>query len=103
MGTIRLLIELYVKRCNSCWKMHQAVEMAREALYGFDQLRTNGSESRRPLCKMVFNVPAHRKLTSSERAIRHDLTITVDIKATRDFDNMPPNIYSAAYLASQTH
>ncbi|MFP1482751.1 hypothetical protein ACLB1S_03480 [Escherichia coli] len=42
---------------------------------GFNQLKTNKSEPRRPLRKMVFNVPTRRELTSGERAIQHGLAI----------------------------
>ncbi len=40
-------------------------------LYTFDQLKSNKVEPRRPLRKMVFNVPTRRELTSGERAIQH--------------------------------
>ncbi|MCE1690627.1 leucyl aminopeptidase, partial [Enterobacter hormaechei] len=59
------------------------------------------NELRRPLRKMVFNVPTRRELTSGERAIQHGLAIASGIKAAKDLANMPPNICNAAYLASQ--
>lgn len=71
--------------------------MAKETLYSFDQLKTNKSEPRRPLRKMVFNVPTRRELTSGERAIQHGLAIAAGIKAAKDLGNMPPNICNAAY------
>ncbi len=81
--------------------MRQALETEKETLYSFDQLKTNKSEPRRPLRKMVFNVPTRRELTSGERAIQHGLAIAAGIKAAKDLGNMPPNICNAAYLASQ--
>ncbi len=95
------LTELHVKGRNNYWKVRQAVETAKETLYSFDQLKTNKSEPRRPLRKMVFNVPTRRELTSGERAIQHGLAIAAGIKAAKDLGNMPPNICNAAYLASQ--
>ncbi|MDU5729421.1 MAG: leucyl aminopeptidase [Citrobacter freundii] len=95
------LTELHVKGRNNYWKVRQAVETAQETLYSFDQLKTNKSEPRRPLRKMVFNVPTRRELTSGERAIQHGLAIAAGIKAAKDLGNMPPNICNAAYLASQ--
>ena len=65
--------ELHVKGRNNYWKVRQAVETAKETLYSFDQLKTNKSEPRRQLRKMVFNVPTRRELTSGERAIQHGL------------------------------
>ncbi|MCE9991380.1 leucyl aminopeptidase [Enterobacter sp.] len=101
MEAVCFLTELHVKGRNTYWKVRQAVETAKESLYSFDQLKTTKSEPRRPLRKMVFNVPTRRELTSGERAIQHGLAIAAGIKAAKDLGNMPPNICNAAYLASQ--
>ncbi|MFP1944822.1 leucyl aminopeptidase [Lonsdalea quercina] len=102
MEAVCFLTELHVKGRNTYWKVRQAVETAKETLYTFDQLKTNKVEPRRPLRKMVFNVPTRRELTSGERAIQHGLAIASGIKAAKDLGNMPPNICNAAYLASQS-
>ena len=57
MEAVCFLTELHVKGRNNYWKVRQAVETAKETLYSFDQLKTNKTEPRRPLRKMVFNVP----------------------------------------------
>ncbi len=57
MEAVCFLTELHVKGRNNYWKVRRAVETAKETLYSFDQLKTNKSEPRRPLRKMVFNVP----------------------------------------------
>ncbi|CAQ86073.1 MULTISPECIES: leucyl aminopeptidase [Photorhabdus] len=101
MEAVCFLTELHVKGRNNYWKVRQAVETAKESLYVFDQLKSNKNELRRPLRKMVFNVPTRRELTSGERAIQHGLAIAIGIKAAKDLSNMPPNICNAAYLASQ--
>ncbi len=100
MEAVCFLTELHVKGRNTYWKVRQAVETAKETLYTFDQLKSNKAEPRRPLRKMVFNVPTRRELTSGERAIQH-LAIAAGIKAAKDLGNMPPNICNAGYLASQ--
>ncbi|VDR30162.1 Cytosol aminopeptidase [Raoultella terrigena] len=89
MEAVCFLTELHVKGRNNYWKVRQAVETAKETLYSFDQLKTNKSEPRRPLRKMVFNVPTRRELTSGERAIQHGLAIASGIKAAKDLGNMP--------------
>ncbi len=83
MEAVCFLTELHVKGRNNYWKVRQAVETAKETLYSFDQLKTNKSEPRRPLRKMVFNVPTRRELTSGERAIQHGLAIAAGIKAAK--------------------
>ncbi|WP_459579271.1 M17 family peptidase N-terminal domain-containing protein, partial [Enterobacter asburiae] len=75
---------LHVKGRNTYWEVRQAVETAKERLYSFDQLKTNKSEPRRPLRKMVYNVPLRRALLSGERAIQHGLANAAGIKAAKD-------------------
>ena len=101
MEAVCFLTELHVKGRNNYWKVRQAVETAKDCLYTFDQLKSNKTELRRQLRKMVFNVPTRRELPSGERAIAHGLAIASGIKACKDLANMPPNICNAAYLASQ--
>ena len=101
MEAVCFLTELHVKGRNTYWKVRQAVETSKETLYSFDQLKSNKVEPRRPLRKMVFNVPTRRELTSGERAIQHGLAVAAGVKAAKDLGNMPPNICNAAYLASQ--
>lgn len=101
MEAVCFLTELHVKGRNNYWKVRQAVETAKDCLYTFDQLKSNKTELRRPLRKMVFNVPTRRELPSGERAIAHGLAIASGIKACKNLANMPPNICNAAYLASQ--
>ncbi|MBI6238499.1 leucyl aminopeptidase [Proteus mirabilis] len=101
MEAVCFLTELHVKGRNNYWKVRQAVETAKDCLYTFDRLKSNKTELRRPLRKMVFNVPTRRELPSGERAIAHGLAIASGIKACKDLANMPPNICNAAYLASQ--
>ena len=100
MEAVCFLTELHVKGRNTYWKVRRCRNRKREPV----QLRSaqdQQSEPRRPLRKMVFNVPTRRELTSGERAIQHGLAIAAGIKAAKDLGNMPPNICNAAYLASQ--
>ncbi|MBK5143178.1 leucyl aminopeptidase [Budviciaceae bacterium BWR-B9] len=101
MEAVCFLTELHVKGRNTYWNVRQAVETTKEALYIFDQLKSNKVEPRRPLRKMVLSVPTRRELTCGEKAIQHGLAISAGIKAAKDLGNMPPNICNAAYLASQ--
>ncbi len=103
MEAVCFLTELHVKGRNNYWKVRQAVEtLQKDCLYTFDQLKSNKTELRRPLRKMVFNVPTRRELPSGERAIAHGNAYCIrDQSACKDLANMPPNICNAAYLASQ--
>lgn len=101
MEAVCFLTELHVQGRNTYWNVRQAIETVQETLYTFNQLKTNNLEPRRPLRKIVFNVPTRRELTGAERAIQHALAVSSGIKIAKDLGNMPPNICNPLYLASQ--
>lgn len=95
------LTELHVKGRDTYWKVRQAIESTKDSLYTFDQFKSNKPETRRPLRKLVFNVPTRRDLNLGEKAIAHGLAVSSGVKACKDLGNMPPNVANPAYLASQ--
>ncbi|MBE8168851.1 MAG: leucyl aminopeptidase [Shewanella sp.] len=101
MEAVCFLSELHVKGRDVYWKVRQAVETTNDSLYSFDTLKSVKDETRRPLRKLVFNVPTRRELTAGERAIEHGNSVSEGMKLCRDVANMPPNICNPAYLASQ--
>lgn len=101
MEAVCFLTELHVKGRDTYWKVRQAVEATNDSLYTFLQLKTKKGEPRRPLRKMVFNVPTRRELSVGEKAVEHGLAVSSGKKVTRDVANMPPNICNPAYLWAQ--
>ena len=101
MEAVCFLTELHVKGRDTYWKVRQAVETSQDTLYTFLQLKTKKGEPRRPLRKIVFNVPTRRELTVGEKAVEHGLAIAKGVKVTKDVANMPPNICNPAYLWEQ--
>ncbi|BEU01947.1 putative cytosol aminopeptidase [Agarivorans sp. OAG1] len=101
MEAVCFLPELHVKSRNTYWKVRQAVETTQETLYSFDMLKSNREETRRPLRKIVFNVPTRRELTIGESAVQHGLAVAQGVKHAKDLANLPPNICNPAYLAEQ--
>ena len=101
MEAVCFLTELHVKGRDTYWKVLQAVETSQDTLYTFLQLKTKKGEPRRPLRKIVFNVPTRRELTVGEKAVEHGLAIAKGVKVTKDVANMPPNICNPAYLWEQ--
>ncbi|GAA0374824.1 leucyl aminopeptidase [Bowmanella denitrificans] len=101
MEAVCFLTELHVKGRDTYWKVRQAVETTQDSLYSFTQLKTKKEEPRRPLRKIVFNVPTRRELTVGERAIQHGLAVATGVKICKDVANMPPNICNPAYLLEQ--
>ncbi|MXP51113.1 leucyl aminopeptidase [Pantoea sp. SoEX] len=102
MESVCFITELHVKGRNTYWKVRQATEASIEALYNFNQLKTNKTEIRRPLRKLVFNVSTRRELSIGEKAIQHGIAIANGIKIAKDLGNMPPNICNSEYLSLQS-
>ncbi|MDK1289190.1 leucyl aminopeptidase [Pseudoalteromonas umbrosa] len=101
MEAVCFLTEQHVKGRDTYWKVRQAVETTQDCLYTFNQLKSKKSEARRPLRKIVFNVPTRRELTIGESAIEHGLAIAAGAKLCKDVANMPPNICNPRYLGEQ--
>ncbi|MDN4502821.1 leucyl aminopeptidase [Alteromonadaceae bacterium BrNp21-10] len=101
MEAVCFLTELHVKGRDTYWKVRQAVETTLDSLYVFDQLKSKKSDQRRPLRKIVFNVPTRRELPTGERAIEQGLAVAAGVKVCKDVANMPPNICNPVYLHEQ--
>lgn len=101
MEAVCFLSELHVKGRDTYWKVRHAVETTQDCLYVFDKLKSKKDETRRPLRKIVFNVPTRRDLTIGEKAVEHGLAISSGIKQCKDVGNLPPNICTPLYLAEQ--
>ena len=101
MEAVCFLTELHVKGRDTYWKVRQAVEATQDTLYTFLQLKTKKGEPRRPLRKMVFNVPTRKELPIGERALEHGLAVALGSKTAKDVANMPPNICNPVYLFEQ--
>ena len=102
MEAVSFLTELHVKGRDIYWKVRQAVEAANDSVYSFLQLKTKKGEPRRPLRKMVFNVPTRKDLQLAERAIEHATAVSKGVKIAKDVSNMPPNICNPKYLNEQS-
>ena len=102
MEAVCFLTELHVKGRDTYWKVRQAVETTKNSLYVFDALKSKKDETRRPLRKIVFNVPTRRELPIGERAIKHGEAIASGMTLCKAVANMPPNICNPAYLARQS-
>ncbi|MBI2380443.1 MAG: leucyl aminopeptidase [Gammaproteobacteria bacterium] len=103
MEAVCFLPELHVKGRDTHWKVRQAVEAAQETLYVFDQFKTKKDAARRPLRKLVFNVPTRRELSVGETAIAEGLAVATGVKLAKDLGNLPPNVCHPSYLADEAH
>ncbi|GAA0198841.1 leucyl aminopeptidase [Kangiella japonica] len=96
---INTLPLLNVKGQELYSKVRFAVEAANNSLYLFEQLKSEKSETRRPLRKMTLFIESRADLAEGEKAINHACAITAGQSLTRDLANLPGNICNPTYLA----
>ena len=94
------LTEEKVKRREVAWRVEHAVVVAMEAVYRFEQMKSQPTEVRRPLRKLTLSVPQRSDLTAGETAAARGLAIAHGMDMARDLGNTPGNICTPTYLAS---
>src|SRR5438045_4936818 len=62
------LTEEKVKRREVAWRIEHAVVVAMEAVYRFDEMKSQPAEVRRPSRKLTLSVPPRRDLTAARAA-----------------------------------
>ena len=95
------LTEVPVKRKDINWKIQHSIEAIDEALYRFNQLKTEKKESRRPLRKFIFSVNGRGQLMQGEQAVRTGMAVSAGIHLAKDLGNLPGNMCTPDYLAKQ--
>jgi leucyl aminopeptidase len=98
---VSFLTELEVKGRDIPWKLRHAVESVEMALYKFDRLKSQKSEKRRALRRLVLTVPKRSDLGPGETAVQQGLAIGAGMALARDLGNLPGNICTPSYLADQ--
>ena len=97
------LTEVPVKGKNINWKIQHSIEAIDEALYNFNQLKSDKKETRRPLRKFIFHVNGRGQLMQGEQAVRQGMAISAGIHLAKDLANLPGNICTPDYLANQAN
>jgi leucyl aminopeptidase len=95
------LTELEVKGRDIVWKLRHTVESVEAALYKFDRLKSQKSEKKRPLRRLVLTVAKRSDLAPGEIAVQQGLAIGAGVNLARDLGNLPGNICTPSYLADQ--
>ncbi len=101
MEAVSFLTELNVKGRDIAWRVRHAVQISLSCLYTFTSFKSSKDNLRRPLRKIVFNVPTRKELTLGEKAMQEGMAIAKGTSLTRDLGNTPPNICTPSYLAEQ--
>jgi leucyl aminopeptidase len=95
------LTEEKVKRQEVAWRVEHAVVAAMEAIYRFEQMKSQPTEVRRPLRKLTLSVPQRSDLVAGEAAAARGLAIAHGMELARDLGNLPANVCTPAYLGQR--
>ncbi|WWP00295.1 MAG: leucyl aminopeptidase [Candidatus Dasytiphilus stammeri] len=100
---ILFLPELEIKNLNIYWKIRQAVETIKNALYSFNQFKSNKTQFKRRIHKIIFNLSHSEDFYLAQLGIKHGIAIADGIKIAKDLSNLPPNICNSSYMDSQAY
>jgi len=95
------LTEEKVKRREVVWRVEHAVVVAMEAVYRFEQMKSQPTEVRRPLRKLTLSVPQRSDLAAGEKAAARGLAISHGMDLARDLGNLPGNVCTPTYLGER--
>jgi leucyl aminopeptidase len=95
------LTEEKVKRREVAWRVEHAVVVAMEAVYRFDQMKSQPADVRRPLRKLTLSVPQRSDLAAGEAAAARGLAIAHGMDLARDLGNLPGIICTPTHLAER--
>lgn len=95
------LTEVPVKKRDLAWNVEQAVLVAQETLYRFDQMKSKPEENKKSLRKLVLGVQRRGDLAQGEAAAARGSAIAAGVKLAKDLGNLPGNVCTPSYLAEQ--
>ncbi len=95
------LTEEKVKRREVAWRVEHSVVVAMDAVYRFEQMKSEPAEVRRPLRKLTLSVPQRSDLTAGEAAAARGLAIANGMDFAKDLGNLPGNVCTPRYLGER--
>ncbi len=95
------LTEEKVKRREVAWRVEHAVVAAMNAVYRFEDLKSQPTEVRRPLRKLTLSVPQRSDLVAGEAAAARGLAIAHGMDLACSLGNLPANVCTPAYLGER--
>ncbi|MCD6039526.1 MAG: pepA 1 [Gammaproteobacteria bacterium] len=97
---ISFLTELPVEQRDLPWKIKQTAAMTAEACYCFDQFKSN-KEFKPTLQEMHLYAPKNEQYIACQTALKQILGINSGVEFTKNLANLPSNICTPPYLATQ--
>jgi len=95
------LAEAPLKQRGLAWKLEQAVVVAGEVLYRFDQLKSGKESAKVALRRLDLMVGQRSELTEAATAVGRGQAIVHGMDLAKDLGNLPGNHCTPTYLANQ--
>jgi len=97
-GTL-FLTESAVRKRSVAWRIRQAVIIAEETVYRFDQFKSKKNDVRHPLRKLTLTIERRTELAAAEEALAQGQAIAGGVALARTLGNLPGNVCTPSYLA----
>ncbi len=101
MEAVYYLPELNIRGRDIPWKICQAVLSVKNALYTYNETKSNPSQLRRPLRKIILSIPSRRELSTCEQMLEAGQAISAGSDLAKTLANLPGNICTPTYLAEE--
>ena len=98
---LSFLTELDVEDRDLTWKAQRTVEATRDAVYRFDELKTDAKPPKHPLRKLTVAVSERATLADARRGVKRGIALANGIELARTLGNRPGNLCTPGDLADQ--
>jgi len=98
---LSFLTELEVEDRDLAWKAQRTVEATRDAVYRFDELKSDAKPPKHPLRKLTVAVGERATLADARRGVKRGIALANGIELARTLGNRPGNLCTPGDLADQ--
>jgi len=98
---LSFLTELDVEDRDLAWKTQRTVEATRDAVYRFDELKSDAKPPKHPLRKLTVAVSERATLADARRGVNRGIALANGIELARTLGNRPGNLCTPGDLADQ--
>lgn len=103
---VSFLAELVVKKHDIAWRVAQLAEVAMDAVYKFDCMKSKAGKDKKTgagkgVKKLTINVATRAEIKLAESGLKQGLALASGVSLAKDLGNLPPNVCTPTYLAEQ--
>ena len=102
---ITYLADLPVKKLNTRWKTAHLAEVALDASYKFDAIKSkkeaNKDAAKKGITKLTIHVIERTDVKEAEHGVVDGKALAKGVDLAKDLGNLPPNVCTPTYLADE--